>query len=90
EAFAERMHERVRTEFWKYTTEESLTSEELIKEKYQGIRPAPGYPACPDHTEKPMLFKLLDAVKNAGIPNGKQCHVSGFQREWLVFLTSRQ
>ncbi|HPH88143.1 MAG TPA: methionine synthase [Chitinophagales bacterium] len=67
EAFAERMHERVRTEFWKYTTEESLTSEELIKEKYQGIRPAPGYPACPDHTEKPMLFKLLDAEKNAGI-----------------------
>jgi 5-methyltetrahydrofolate--homocysteine methyltransferase len=44
-----------------------LTSEELIKEKYQGIRPAPGYPACPDHTEKPMLFKLLDAEKNAGI-----------------------
>jgi len=67
EAFAERMHERVRIEFWKYTTEESLTSEELIKEKYQGIRPAPGYPACPDHTEKPMLFKLLDAEKNAGI-----------------------
>jgi 5-methyltetrahydrofolate--homocysteine methyltransferase len=67
EAFAERMHERVRTEFWKYTTEETLSSEELIKEKYQGIRPAPGYPACPDHTEKPMLFKLLDAEKNAGI-----------------------
>jgi 5-methyltetrahydrofolate--homocysteine methyltransferase len=67
EAFAERMHERVRTEFWKYTTEEALSSEELIKEKYQGIRPAPGYPACPDHTEKPMLFKLLDAEKNAGI-----------------------
>ena len=67
EAFAERMHERVRKEFWKYTTEETLSSEELIKEKYQGIRPAPGYPACPDHTEKPMLFKLLDAEKNAGI-----------------------
>ena len=67
EAFAERMHERVRTEFWHYVKNESLTSEELIKEKYQGIRPAPGYPACPDHTEKPMLFKLLDAEKNAGI-----------------------
>jgi 5-methyltetrahydrofolate--homocysteine methyltransferase len=67
EAFAERMHERVRTEFWNYTKGEALTSEELIKEKYQGIRPAPGYPACPDHTEKPMLFKLLEAEKNAGI-----------------------
>lgn len=67
EAFAERMHERVRTEFWHYVHNEELTSEELIKEKYQGIRPAPGYPACPDHTEKPMLFKLLDAEKNAGI-----------------------
>jgi 5-methyltetrahydrofolate--homocysteine methyltransferase len=67
EAFAERMHERVRTEFWNYVKEETLSSEELIKEKYQGIRPAPGYPACPDHTEKPMLFKLLDAEKNAGI-----------------------
>ena len=67
EAFAERMHERVRTEFWHYVHNEELSSEELIKEKYQGIRPAPGYPACPDHTEKPMLFKLLDAEKNAGI-----------------------
>ena len=67
EAFAERMHERVRTEFWKYDTNESLSNEELIKEKYQGIRPAPGYPACPDHTEKPMLFKLLEAEKNTGI-----------------------
>ncbi len=67
EAFAERMHERVRTEFWNYAKEETLSSEELIKEKYQGIRPAPGYPACPDHTEKPMLFKLLDAEKNVGI-----------------------
>ncbi|MFN8295509.1 MAG: methionine synthase [Chitinophagales bacterium] len=67
EAFAEHMHERVRKEFWKYDTSESLTNEELIREKYRGIRPAPGYPACPDHTEKPMLFKLLDAEKNAGI-----------------------
>ena len=67
EAFAEHMHERVRREFWKYDTTESLTNEDLIKEKYKGIRPAPGYPACPDHTEKPMLFKLLEAEKNAGI-----------------------
>ena len=67
EAFAEHMHERVRKEFWKYDTTESLTNEDLIKEKYKGIRPAPGYPACPDHTEKPMLFKLLEAEKNAGI-----------------------
>ena len=67
EALAERMHERVRTEFWNYVKDETLSSEELIREKYVGIRPAPGYPACPDHTEKPMLFKLLDAEKNAGI-----------------------
>ncbi|UFH56414.1 methionine synthase [Spirosoma sp. KNUC1025] len=63
EAFAERMHERVRTEFWPYATSESFTNEQLIKEDYQGIRPAPGYPACPDHTEKGTLFDLLDATK---------------------------
>jgi len=67
EAFAERMHERVRNEFWGYADSESLSKEELIKEKYQGIRPAPGYPACPDHTEKSELFSLLDASKNTGI-----------------------
>jgi 5-methyltetrahydrofolate--homocysteine methyltransferase len=67
EAFAERLHERVRKEFWGYALHEALQSDELIREKYEGIRPAPGYPACPDHTEKPMLFKLLDAEKNAGI-----------------------
>ena len=61
EAFAERMHERVRQEFWGYDANESLSNEELIKERYQGIRPAPGYPACPDHTEKEKLFNLLDA-----------------------------
>ncbi|WP_338870976.1 methionine synthase [Spirosoma sp. SC4-14] len=63
EAFAERMHERVRTEFWPYATGEKFTNDELIKETYQGIRPAPGYPACPDHTEKGTLFDLLDANK---------------------------
>ncbi len=67
EAFAERMHERVRTEFWAYAGDEDLSNEELIKERYRGIRPAPGYPACPDHTEKPELFRLLDAGENAGI-----------------------
>jgi len=67
EAFAERMHERVRKEFWGYVPSENFSNEELIAEKYQGIRPAPGYPACPDHTEKITLFKLLDAEKNAGI-----------------------
>lgn len=67
EAFAERLHERVRKEFWGYVTEESLDNEELIKEKYQGIRPAPGYPACPDHLEKATLFKLLNATENTGI-----------------------
>jgi 5-methyltetrahydrofolate--homocysteine methyltransferase len=61
EAFTELMHERVRTEFWGYVSSETFTNEELISEKYQGIRPAPGYPACPDHTEKTALFDLLDA-----------------------------
>jgi 5-methyltetrahydrofolate--homocysteine methyltransferase len=59
EAFAERMHELVRKEFWAYSHDESLSSEDLIKEKYRGIRPAPGYPACPDHTEKATLFEIL-------------------------------
>jgi len=67
EAFAERMHERVRKEFWGYAPDEALDNEALIKERYQGIRPAPGYPACPDHTEKRILFDLLDAEKNASI-----------------------
>ncbi|WP_298726985.1 methionine synthase [uncultured Ferrovibrio sp.] len=67
EAFAERMHERVRKEFWGYASDEDLSNEDLIAEKYRGIRPAPGYPACPDHTEKATLFKLLDATRQAGI-----------------------
>ena len=67
EAFAERMHERVRTEFWGYAAGESLDNEALIAEGYQGIRPAPGYPACPDHTEKGTLFDLLNATDNAGM-----------------------
>ncbi|NHN39322.1 methionine synthase [Pseudomaricurvus alcaniphilus] len=62
EAFAEHMHERVRKEFWGYADDENLSNEALIKEQYQGIRPAPGYPACPDHTEKGTLFELLHAT----------------------------
>lgn len=67
EAFAELMHKKVRTEYWGYAKCEKLNNEELIREKYDGIRPAPGYPACPDHTEKKTLFEILDAEKNAGI-----------------------
>ncbi|MCX7743070.1 MAG: methionine synthase [Flavobacteriales bacterium] len=67
EAFAELMHEKVRKEYWGYARHESFTNEELIQEKYQGIRPAPGYPACPDHTEKETLFNLLQVQKNTGI-----------------------
>ena len=66
EAFAEKLHEVVRQELWGYETE-CCTNEQLIAEKYQGIRPAPGYPACPDHTEKPELFRLLDAERHTGI-----------------------
>ena len=67
EAFAEHLHEVVRTEYWGYSFNEQLSNEDLIKEKYQGIRPAPGYPACPDHTEKVGLFELLDATKVTGV-----------------------
>lgn len=67
EAFAELMHEKVRKEHWGYASHETFSNDELIQEKYQGIRPAPGYPACPDHTEKETLFKLLQVEKNTGI-----------------------
>jgi 5-methyltetrahydrofolate--homocysteine methyltransferase len=67
EAFAEVLHKRVRTEFWGYVKDEQLATEDLVKETYQGIRPAPGYPACPDHTEKYKLFDLLNATEHAGI-----------------------
>jgi 5-methyltetrahydrofolate--homocysteine methyltransferase len=67
EAFAERLHQRVRQEFWGYSSDNGLDNNALIAEKYQGVRPAPGYPACPDHTEKPMLWKLLNVEKNTGI-----------------------
>ncbi|MDG5749294.1 methionine synthase [Qipengyuania sp. XHP0207] len=67
EAFAERLHQHVRTDLWGYAPQEQLTNEALIKEKYRGIRPAPGYPACPDHSLKPILFDLLDAERNVGL-----------------------
>ncbi len=67
EAFAERMHERVRREFWAYAPDETLDNTDLIRERYRGIRPAPGYPACPDHSQKPDLFRLLNAEAETGI-----------------------
>ena len=67
EAYAEYLHQQVRTRYWGHQPEEKLTNEELIQEKYQGIRPAPGYPACPDHTQKELLFDLLDVTQNTGI-----------------------
>jgi 5-methyltetrahydrofolate--homocysteine methyltransferase len=73
EAFAERLHERVRREFWGYQADEALDNAALIREQYQGIRPAPGYPACPDHTEKQTLFSLLDAERCAGIQLTESC-----------------
>jgi 5-methyltetrahydrofolate--homocysteine methyltransferase len=63
EAFAERLHQRVRTEFWGYAPDEALSSEDLIAEKYRGIRPAPGYPACPDHRVKRAMFEVLKAAE---------------------------
>jgi 5-methyltetrahydrofolate--homocysteine methyltransferase len=73
EAFAERLHEHVRRELWGYAPDESLSNEALVREAYQGIRPAPGYPACPDHTEKQTLFELLDAERGAGIQLTESC-----------------
>ena len=67
EAFAEYLHEKVRTTIWGYVGDENLQNEDLISESYMGIRPAPGYPACPDHTEKPGLFELLDATRLTGV-----------------------
>jgi 5-methyltetrahydrofolate--homocysteine methyltransferase len=67
EALTERMHERVRKEFWGYAVNEQLTNNELIKEKYAGIRPAPGYPSCPNHEEKDKIWKLIKVNENTGI-----------------------
>jgi 5-methyltetrahydrofolate--homocysteine methyltransferase len=67
EAFAERLHQHVRTNLWGYAIGEQLTNEALVKEQYRGIRPAPGYPACPDHSLKPLLFDLLGATEATGL-----------------------
>ena len=67
EAFAEYLHEKIRKEIWGYASEEHLSNEELIKEAYKGIRPAPGYPACPDHLEKPTIWKLLNVAEEIGV-----------------------
>ena len=67
ESFAEHLHRRIRTEFWGYASDETLSNDELIREKYRGIRPAPGYPACPDHREKRSLWSLLDVEAATGI-----------------------
>jgi 5-methyltetrahydrofolate--homocysteine methyltransferase len=67
EAYAEFLHEKVRKDYWGYASDEALSNQELIKEAYKGIRPAPGYPACPEHTEKALLWKLIDPVSNANI-----------------------
>jgi len=67
EALAERLHEKVRKEYWGYAKDEQLGNDALIRERYQGIRPAPGYPACPDHTEKGTIWRLLDAERAAGM-----------------------
>jgi 5-methyltetrahydrofolate--homocysteine methyltransferase len=76
EAFAELMHRRVRTEFWGYAADENLDNDALIREEYAGIRPAPGYPACPEHTEKRTLWRLLDVENNAGITLTESCAMS--------------
>ena len=89
EAFAEHLHHRVRKEYWGYATEETLDNDSLIKEKYRGIRPAPGYPACPDHTEKAALFELLDVKENIGLELTESFAMAPAAAvKWLVFWTS--
>ena len=91
EAFAERLHARVRREFWGYAPDEKLSCDELIGETYRGIRPAPGYPAQPDHTEKGTLFALLDAEKRAGVKlTERLCDVAWIVGVGLLFLASRK
>ena len=87
EAFAEALHAKVRRELWGYAPDETLTNEQLIAEDYAGIRPAPGYPAQPDHTEKRTLFKLLDAEKATGLKLTEILrHVAGRRRLRTLFL----
>ena len=67
EAFAEHLHKEIRTKYWNYASSENLSNDELIKERYKGIRPAPGYPACPDHLEKTTIWKLLNVKERIGV-----------------------
>ena len=91
EAFAEALHEKVRKELWAYAPQEKLTNEQLIAEDYAGIRPAPGYPAQPDHTEKGTLFRLLDAEKATGLKLTESLRdVAGRRRLRILFLASRE
>jgi len=83
EAFAEYLHYKTRTEYWGYVKDEGLSNEQLIKEEYQGIRPAPGYPACPDHTEKYKLFKLL------GGEEATKIHLTESLAPWQCILQHR-
>nr|MBA2712079.1 methionine synthase [Rubrobacteraceae bacterium] len=76
EALAELLHGRVRRDFWGYAADETLDNEAMIQEQYRGIRPAPGYPACPEHTEKRTLWRLLDTKANAGITLTESCAMS--------------
>ena len=89
EALAERMHERVRRELWGYAPQEQLDGDALIREEYRGIRPAPGYPACPDHTEKATLWQLLDAGAHRRHPADRiLCDVSDRGGQRILFLAS--
>ena len=90
EAFAEYLHQKVRTEYWGYVPSEELDNTDLIKERYRGIRPAPGYPACPDHVEKKTLWKLLDVEKHIGVtPYGELSYVARRIGFGLLFCASR-
>jgi 5-methyltetrahydrofolate--homocysteine methyltransferase len=73
EAFAEALHARVRRSLWGYAADETLSNEDLIRERYRGIRPAAGYPACPDHTEKRRLFEMLEATEHTGLTLTESC-----------------
>ncbi len=91
EAFAERMHERVRQEFWGFAADEKLSNRDLIGEQYRGIRPAPGYPACPDHTEKWGLFDLLEPEATVGIALTESCAMTpAASVSGLLLLPSRE
>ncbi|HNJ03651.1 MAG TPA: vitamin B12 dependent-methionine synthase activation domain-containing protein, partial [Leptospiraceae bacterium] len=90
EAFAERLHEMVRKEIWGYASDESLSAEDLVREAYQGIRPAPGYPSQPDHTEKQDLFRLLEATKHTGVSLTESLAMSPAASVCGIYLAEKQ